>query len=114
MVLWAWLPKLKPEGERLTSGPDPVPVKLAICVLPAKLLLLSVTVKVAVRVPGAAGVNVTVMAQLPLAGTDPPQVLVCPKSLEFAPDSAMPLMVKAVFPVLFKVTACPALVEPRV
>jgi hypothetical protein len=54
----------------------PVPVKLTLCVLPVTLLLLSVMVKEAVRVPGAAGVKVTLTVQLLLAATELPQVLV--------------------------------------
>jgi hypothetical protein len=57
-------------------GPEPVPVRVALCVLPTTLLLLSVTVKVAVRVPGAAGVKVTLIVQLLFAATVLPQVLV--------------------------------------
>ena len=76
------------------------------------MLLLSVTVTVAVRVPGAVGVKVTVIVQLPLPATEPPQLFVWPKSPALVPLNAMPLMVNAVLPVLFKVTVCPALVEP--
>jgi hypothetical protein len=71
-----WLVKVRLEGERLTAAPEPVPVRLALCVLPATLLVLSVIVNVAVRGAGAVGVNVTLMVQLLLAATAPPQVLV--------------------------------------
>ena len=60
----------------LIPAPVPVPVILTLCVLPATLLLLSVMVNVAVRVPGAAGVKATLMLQLPLGATELPQVLV--------------------------------------
>lgn len=93
-------------------APEPVPVRLALCVLPATLLLLSVTVTVAVRVPGAEGVKVTVMVQLLFPATEPPQVLDCAKSPEFAPVTAMLPIAKLVFPVLFKVIVWPALVVP--
>jgi hypothetical protein len=71
-----WLPKVRLVAERPTLGPLPVPVRLTLCVLPATLLLLSVMLNVAVRVPGALGVIVTVMVQLPPAATELPQVLV--------------------------------------
>ena len=54
----------------------PVPVRLTLCVLPGTLLLLSVMINVAVPVPGAVGVKVTLMVQLLLAATEPPQALV--------------------------------------
>ena len=53
-----------------------MPARLTLCVLPATLLLLSVMVKVAVRVPGAAGVKVTLRVQLLLAATEPAHALV--------------------------------------
>ena len=74
-VPWVWLPKVRVGGERLTLAPRPVPVRLTLWVLPATLLVLSVIVKVAVRVPKVAGVKVTLMVQLPLAATEVPQVL---------------------------------------
>ena len=97
----------------MIPAPVPAPVRLTVWVLPATLLVLSVTVKVAVLDPGAVGVKVTLMVQLPLAATEPPQVVVWPKSPELVPERAIPVMVKAVLPVLFRVTVCPALVVPR-
>ena len=58
---------------RLTAAPVPVPVKLTVCGLPAAL---SAMLTVAVRFPGAVGVNVTLIVQLALAATEVPQVLV--------------------------------------
>ena len=53
-----------------------MPVKLTFCVLPATLLLSSVTTSVPLRLPAPAGVNVTLIMQLPPAGTELAQVLV--------------------------------------
>jgi hypothetical protein len=52
-----------------------VPVKVADCVLPATLLLLSVTTNVPLRLPLAAGVNVTAIVQVVLAARVVPQVV---------------------------------------
>ena len=60
-----WLPKVRLVELRLTVGPPPVPVRFTLCVLPATLLLLSVMVTAAVRVPGSVGVKVTLIVQLP-------------------------------------------------
>ena len=67
------LAKVRPEGDRLTWLERPVPVRLTVCGLPAAL---SEMLTVAVRVPAAVGVNVTLIVQLPLAPTELPQVLV--------------------------------------
>ena len=50
-----WLPKAMLEGERLTAGALPVPVRASVWGLP---VALSVKTAEAVRVPGALGVNV--------------------------------------------------------
>ena len=89
---------------RLTAVP--VPDKETVWVLPAALLLLSVTVSVPVRVPDAAGLNVTVIVQLAPAARGETQVLVWAKS----PVAAMLLMVSGEVPVLESVTVWPALV----
>jgi hypothetical protein len=78
------------------------------------LLLLSVMVRVADRVPLAVGANVTLTVQLPFAARELPQVVVSPKSVELAPEIAMPLIDKATLPVLFRVKLCAALVVPTV
>jgi hypothetical protein len=67
-------------------------------------------VKVAVRLPLAAGVNVTLNVQLLLAATELPQVVVSAKSPTLVPVIAMPLMVRATFPLLLSVTDWAALV----
>src|SRR5438105_3019414 len=89
------------------AGPEPttavpVPVRLVVWGL---LLALSVTVRVAVRVPAAVGVKVTLIVQLPPAATLVPQLLVCVKSPLLVPVTAMLVMLKAVLPGLERVTA---------
>jgi hypothetical protein len=71
-----WLLKLRPVADTPAMPALPVPVRLTLCVLPARLLLLSVMVTAAVRLPMAAGVNVTLIVQVPFAATEVPQVLV--------------------------------------
>ena len=73
-----WLAKVKGEVApvRLAEGALPVPLKLTFWTLPAVLLLLSVIVTAAVRVPKVVGVNVTVTVQLLPPATGLPQVLV--------------------------------------
>lgn len=73
---------------------------------------MSVMVNVAVRVPAAVGVKVTLMVQLSPAGTELPQVLVSKKSPPSAPVIGMPVMIRAVFPVLFRVRVWDPLVDP--
>ena len=69
---------------------------------------MSVTVNVALRVPVAAGVKLTLMVQLPLAARVEGligQLLVCPKSPGSVPVKAMLVMVNAVPPGFESVTA---------
>ena len=89
---------------------SPVPLRLTVCVLPAALLPLSVMVRIPVSEPPAQGVNVTLMAQVPLAATLPPQLLV------WARFPLMPMLLRAsaVVPVLLSVTVCEALLLPTV
>jgi hypothetical protein len=54
----------------------PVPDSVEDCVLPVALLLLSVTVREALKVPPALGVKVTAIGQLLLAARVPPHVVV--------------------------------------
>jgi len=61
---------------------------------------LSATDTSAERAPVACGVNVTVMVQVPLAGTLDPQVFVCVKSPMSAPVIVMPVMESAWFAAL--------------
>lgn len=64
---------------------------------------LSVTVSVAVRLPGAPGLKVTEIEQLELAATEPLQVLVVAKSLAFVPLRATLAIVRAPVPELLRV-----------
>jgi len=73
VISTAWLPKPRLVGERLARAAAPVPERLTVCGLP---LALSVMLTEAVRLPLAAGVNVTLIVQLAPAGTELPQVLV--------------------------------------
>ena len=76
VVPTVWLTKVSEVGERLAAGVlevTPDPVRLAVCGLPEAL---SATESVAVRVPVAAGLNVTLIVQLPAAATELPQLLV--------------------------------------
>ena len=79
-----------------------MPDRLAVCGLP---LAESLAVNVAVRLPGAAGVNVTFMVQLALAASELPQLLVCAKSVLLVPVKPMLEILKAALPVFESVTA---------
>src|SRR2546427_3476062 len=94
------------------AGPEPpaaspVPVRLAACGLP---LALSATLNVALLVPLAVGVKVTLIVHWAPAATEVPQLLVCPKSPLFVPLMAMLVMSSAAVPLLERVTVCAALV----
>ena len=107
-----WLLKVRLVVVTPAMGALPVPVRLTDCWLPATLLLLSVMFKEAVRLPVAAGVNVTLIVQLPLAATELLHVLVSAKSPGLAPANVKPLTARAAFPVLFRVRVWAALVDP--
>ena len=64
------------------------------------------------RLPFAAGVKVTLMRQLPPAGTLDAQVLVCAKSPALTPVGIIPLMFRATPPVLVRVIGCDPLCVP--
>src|SRR5258708_10052931 len=64
----------------------PIPVRPTFCGLPAAL---SVTLRAAVRVPLAVGLNVTLMLQLAPAANELPQGWVCAKSPPLIPAIAM-------------------------
>ena len=68
------------------KGSIPVPVSVTDCGLPAEL---SETVTEAERAPAAVGANVTMIVQVPDAGTLDPQLFVCPKSPGFVPVMVM-------------------------
>ena len=109
VIVWAvlvvprdWFPKARLVEERLTTAAAlvPVPERVTAWGLP---LTLSVMDSEAVRLPLAAGLNVTLTEQLALAPSELPQVLVWVKSLAFAPVGAMLVMLIAALPVLFRV-----------
>ena len=102
-------PKARLVGDRLTPGLVPVPERVTVCGLP---LALSAILTAAVNDPLAAGVKVTLIAQLEPAATLAPQVLLCSKSLGFAPVRVTPVRLKATLPVLLKVMACDELATP--
>ncbi len=66
-----WLAKTRLEAFRLTAGPPPVPERLMVCGLPTAL---SEMFTVAVRLPVAEGVKVTLIVQLPPTARVPTQV----------------------------------------
>jgi hypothetical protein len=78
VVFTCWLANVKFDDDRLTVGAGtavPVPLSVIECGLP---VALSVMDTVAVRVPSAVGVNVTLIVQFPLfPATELPHVLVC-------------------------------------
>ncbi len=92
----------------------PVPVRGTVWGLP---LALSEMLTLAVRVPLAVGVKVTLIVQLTLAATLPPDVgQVVPdastKSPGFVPVMLMLVMVRVALPKLLSSTDCAALVVP--
>ena len=90
-------------GDTLSVGcAAPVPISGIVCGLP---LALSVTDSAALRPPAAVGLKVILIVQLAPAARLEPQLFVCAKSPLFVPVSAMPLIERLAFPVLFSVTA---------
>ena len=73
VVLTAWLPNERLDGERLAAATVPVPERLRDWGLP---LALSVKLTEADRLPLAVGSNVTLTVQLAPAATELPQVFV--------------------------------------
>jgi hypothetical protein len=69
-------------------------------------------VTAAVRVPLAAGLKVTLIAQLAPAATLEPQLLDWVKSPALAPDTAMLLTLKSALPELVRVIVCADVVAP--
>ncbi len=67
-------------------------------------MALSATLRAALRVPVAAGVKVTLIAQLEPAATLDPQVLVRVKSLPLVPETEMLVTLRVALPVLVTVT----------
>ena len=106
------MPNASEVGERLATGvgvPDetPVPLKAAACGLP---VALSVTATLAVRVPVAVGLKVTLIMQLAPAPRLARQLWVWVKSPLLVPVMAKPLMISAAVPVLDSVMDLAALV----
>ncbi len=103
--------KVRLVGEMEAEGPPvvPVPDKPTDCGLP---LALSVTRIDAVRVPAALGVNKTLMAQFPPAGTDGVQLFDCEKSPALVPVMVTLATDNEVLPVLNSVTPPAGLVVP--
>jgi hypothetical protein len=73
---------------------------------------LSVMTTLLDRKPFAVGLNVTLIVQLDLGASDAGQLLVSEKSEAFPPEIVMLLIVSAVRPGLFRVTAFGVLLVP--
>lgn len=102
-----WVETVCPEkvrlvGERLTSGACPVPLRLTLWGL---FMALSVSVRAPLRGPTPVGVKVTLMMQLALGATEPPQVLVWAKS----PLALIARGARATLPEFVNVMVCEAL-----
>src|SRR5260370_4537233 len=95
------------KSEKSLVAVEPIPVRLTDCGLPD---VLSVMLRVPVRLRDAVGVNVTLMVQFALAATELPQVLVWAKS----PLAETLVRFSEALPVLESVTDCAALVVPTV
>ena len=93
-----WVAKVSAAGLTVSvyAGINPVPVRLTACGDPVALSLMA---SEASRVPVAAGLNVTLIEQVPFTASDAGQVFVSAKSPRSAPPRAIELMVKASLPV---------------
>ncbi len=100
-------PKLKLIGESFAVVP--VPLRATFCGLPAAL---SVIRSAAVRVPGAVGLNRTLILQLAPTAREVPQPVFSEKLLALVPVMAMLLIVNLAVPVFLSVTVLAALVVP--
>ncbi len=105
VVPTVWPTKLRLVVDKTTVGASPEPDKVTDCGLP---LALSATVSPPLRLPAAAGVNITLIVQLALAAKGEAQLFVCEKS----PLVAMPVIVSGPVPGLLRMTGCAALVLP--
>ena len=103
VVKTTWVANVSVAGESWTPGWVPTPVSETVCGLAAPL---SVTVRVPLWVPGAVGVKVTEIVQLPLPVNPLSHVLVC----AYGPLVVMELMLSD--PFALSVTTCGALVDP--
>jgi hypothetical protein len=88
-----------------------VPLRLINCGLDGSLSAID---RVAVLVPGAVGLNVTLIEQLAPAGMEVPHVLVCEKSPGLLPDKETLVTDTAAVPELLTVTLCALLAVPTV
>jgi len=96
-------------GETSAAAAAPVPERVTVWGLS---VALSATLTVAVRIPPAVGLKVTLMVQWAPTATLAPQLWVRAKLVELAPDTVMPVTFKVALPVLARVIACAALVVP--
>ena len=100
-------------GDKLTAGAVPVPLRVTFCGEPVALSAMRI---VAVSVPAAAGVKVTVMAQLAPAPRLALQLFTCENEPAPVPEMPMPwpvpLKVSVAVPVFFSVMACVAALLP--
>lgn len=102
--------KASMDGVRDAPATIPVPVRLITWGLP---VALSANVIAALKLPVAAGLNVTDIVQTAPAASAPPQLFaVIAKSPAFAPPSAAPLRVRGEPPVFVSVTGIEADVVP--
>jgi hypothetical protein len=93
----------------VADGVPPVPLRSTFCVPPGAL---SAIVRLALRAPPAAGVKVTLAAQLAPTASVVPQVFVWEKSPAFVPVTLTLLMASKETPELVIVTTCGVLLLP--
>jgi len=107
--------KVRLVGDNVTAGAAaaaPVPVRAAVCGEP---VALSAIVRLAVRVPVAAGLNSTETVQVAAAARVVPQVVAdLRKELASVPVMVSEVRVAVAVPVFLTVTTCAAVVEPTV
>src|SRR5947209_2807696 len=109
-----WLPKATVFADNVTAGAMPVPVRVIVCGLPGAS---STMFSVALRIPVASGVKLTLIVQLAPGATEPaPLGQVLPaakaKSAACAPVMVMLVRFSGASPLLVSVTFCAALVVP--
>src|SRR3989454_3839805 len=109
-----WLPKATLFADNVTAGAMPVPVRVIVCGLPGAS---STMFSMALRIPVASGVKLTLIVQLAPGATEPaPLGQVLPaakaKSAACAPVMVMLVRFSGAPPLLVSVTFCAALVVP--
>jgi hypothetical protein len=97
------------DGDTLNGGITPFPIKVAVCGLLGKL---SLTLRVAPKLPDVVGEKVTVTLQVALAARELGQLLVCEKASLFVPLIAIAAMLIAAVSELVSVTVCAELAPP--